>query len=289
MGDEENQGNANNGLRRVKMKHPVFSGQRKENFQQFETKFRKWVELEGIEPNDEVQAMGICLSGDAEQCFDSLKRDDENITIELIIEALKLRYEEDRNDISIRNKIAKRVLREGESISQYYNEMRKWADHINMNDATLKFEFIKGLPQFMIEQIIAQGLETCTDTVRYAKTLEQARYIGKSRESEPKAELEKEVKFAKLAAASYPQNNNNRELMDLKENIKAMTKAIQDLVKDKKKEDENKNRREEENENGVDPQPRDQRRIDHIRNTQRDEDQSSLASHGLTLVVVASP
>ncbi len=83
-----------------------------------------------MEAEDEWTALGICLEKDAEEAFDSMRADNADITIEEVKAALKLRYDEDHNEISLRSKIAKRKLKKGESVSEYYNEIRRWSNKI---------------------------------------------------------------------------------------------------------------------------------------------------------------
>ena len=216
----------------IKMKHPIFKGKKDQSFRQFLAKYQKWIEFQNLQPQHEMMALGICLENDAEEAFDSIRREQPNANIEEIKELLKLRYDEDDDSIGIRNKMGKRKLKNGETVNEYYNEIKTWADKINLDDETLKYELINGLPRYMIEHIISGETDSSIDVIKQARRLEQARSFSNNNEYDAKTEA---IKEAKIAATSYPQNNN-REMNEIKEGVKAITEAVKYLMKERKEE-----------------------------------------------------
>ena len=104
---------------------------------------------------------------------EALRRFDEWIRImkdDQIKEALNLKYDDGRT----MRKIAKRRLRKRETVVDYYNAIRKWADGRNLNDQALKDEFIRGLPQHMVHHFKHLEIDTSMmEAVRVAETLEK--------------------------------------------------------------------------------------------------------------------
>ena len=217
----------------IKMKHPIFKGKKDQSFRQFLAKYQKWIEFQNLQPQHEMMALGICLENDAEEAFDSIRREQPNANIEEIKELLKLRYDEDDDSIGIRNKMGKRKLKNGETVNEYYNEIKTWADKINLDDETLKYELINGLPRYMIEHIISREMDSSIDVIKQARRLEQARSFSNNKEYDAKTEA---IKEAKIAASSYPQINSNKEMNEIKESVKAINEAVKYLMNEKKEE-----------------------------------------------------
>ena len=216
----------------VRMKYPVFGGKKNQSYRQFISKYQKWIEFENLRPEHQIMALGICLEYDALDAFDCIRRQNPNATIEEIKELLKLRYDEEADTIGIRHKIGKRRLKKGESIQDYYREMRLWADKIDLDDETLKYELINGLPQYMIEHIVSRGTDTSIDVIKQAKRLEQARRFSRSNENYVNSEIIKESRIATAAitAAAYKQGHSGGEIEEVRGDVDAL---VRDLIKEK--------------------------------------------------------
>ena len=73
--------------------------------------------------------------------------------------------------------MSKRTLLPNESVSEYYNDLRKESIKINLPDRALLHSFIEGLPSNMAEHLICKNPETSTEALSCAKTLEQVRQM----------------------------------------------------------------------------------------------------------------
>ena len=83
------------------------------------------------------------------------------------------RYDQDKIPFVIRSRISKRCLEKNESVTDYYNFLRREANKINMTDDAFLFSFIQGLPKEYMGQIIVQNPDTQDEALTIAKTLEQ--------------------------------------------------------------------------------------------------------------------
>ena len=170
------------GLRNLRIKPPIFNGKKGQNIKQFFSKLEKYLEAQGIDEDNRIEATGLCFEDDALEHFDSFMRANEDATYEEIKEAMTNRYDQDKIAIVIRSRISKRVLKKGESVSDYFNELRREANKIDMPDDAFLFAFIQGLPKASMRQIVVQNPETPDEALAIAKTLEQIEGINKPEE-----------------------------------------------------------------------------------------------------------
>ena len=141
-------------------------------------------------------------------------------------EAIITRFDDEKIDIVVRSRISKRTLKNGESVTDYFNELRREANKINLDDEALLFSFIQGLPENFAEQIVVQNPRTPNDALQIAKTLEQLKLMYKTNDQKSALEsMKKEMaKDAKISAAQG-QTNIYKENKELKETLTEMIKS----------------------------------------------------------------
>ena len=160
------------GLRNLRIKPPLFSGKKGENIKQFYSKLEKYIEAQRINEYQKINVTGLCLDGDALEHFDSIRgADGEAATYEEIKEAMVNRFDDDKIAIVIRSRISKRGLKANESVTEYFNELRREANKIQMSDDAFLFAFIQGLPHSYMKQILVQNPKSLDEALLIAKTL----------------------------------------------------------------------------------------------------------------------
>ena len=173
---------ARRGIRNIKLRPPQFSGKRNENVKQFFSKFTKYAEHQGIAEEDMVEATSLVLEGDALEMYDSLVRNNADLDYEGLKDTMIAHYDEDKIDFVVRSRINKRMLKSNESVTDYFNDLRKEAMKIDLGDEALLYAFIEGLPAYMAEHIVCQNPRTPTEALNCAKTLEQIKQMYKQTE-----------------------------------------------------------------------------------------------------------
>ena len=94
---------AENGLRRMKLRAPGFSGSKTQMVKQFFSRLEKYFIYNQIEQNGYIEALGLVLEGSALDAYDTIIRNNPNITFNENREALINRYDDRRIDIVIRS------------------------------------------------------------------------------------------------------------------------------------------------------------------------------------------
>ena len=174
-----------------------------------------------IDERENAAALGLCLEGDALELYDALNRD-ENLDYDEIKERLVTYFDDEKINLVIRSKIAKRKLNPSENVSDYFQEIRRDAIKIGMSDEELLHSFIEGLPEAMAEHVVCKAPQTPTEAFTCAKTLQQIKAIYK-----PKGSLE-EIKMAKVEALnSSPETNwEFKELKNEMESLKSEMRSF---------------------------------------------------------------
>ena len=93
------------------------------------------------------------------------------------------RFDDDKISIVMRSRINRRRLKTNETVSDFYNELRKESQKINPTDKELKYFFMRALPIELQTQIIVQNPETPDEALNISKTLEQIDGISKCGEN----------------------------------------------------------------------------------------------------------
>lgn len=116
-------------------------------------------------------------------------------------------------------------MKSNETVSEFFKELRKKANKVNMDDEAFLFQFLNSLPKSHMQQIIVQNPATAEDAKAIAKTLEQLDNISKSKDSKIALEaLKKEMKVS--AALNNSRHTKNEELKDL---MTEMARSFQNL------------------------------------------------------------
>ena len=216
-------------LRNLRIKPPIFNGKKGQNIKQFYSKLEKYLEAQGIDEDHKIEATGLCFEDDALEHFDSFNRANAGATYEEIKEAMTNRYDQDKIAIVIRSRISKRVLEKGESVSDYFNGLRREANKINMPDDAFLFSFIQGLPKEFMRQIIVQNPETPDEALTIAKTLEQIDEMHKPEKSKSGLELLRKELAKETKVSAVQHLGTGIQISELKETLAEITKSIQNL------------------------------------------------------------
>jgi hypothetical protein len=206
------------GFAGLRIKMPRYSGRKQDNVRQFFSKLEKFIEQQGVAAEDNVGALGLALENDALACYDNFLQENEDITYDELKEQIILRFDDDRTNLVIRSRINNRKLRKEESISDFFNALRRDADKIQLEDPALLVAFLAGLPTHIAEMVTCSQPATASEAFQRAKTLEQVRSLNKSPEEKTSVDaLKRELDKAKTNAASTTSSavqNLRKELRD---------------------------------------------------------------------------
>ena len=225
--EEEAADRAPRGFRNLKFRPPQFSGKKTENVKQFISKFDKYCLHQGVGLENQGEALGLCLEQDALEAYDTMLRNDEGIGYDQLKERLIARFDDERINLVIRAKIGKRKLKAGESVVDFFNDLRKLADKISLEDQALLYAFISGLGPDMAEHIVCQSPDTANQAFQLAKTLEQVKSMGKQGEQRSTLEtIKAELREAKVAAAT----TSNEEVRELRQEMRQEMAQLREAV-----------------------------------------------------------
>ena len=224
-GDNAVQAARPRGFRQLKIKPPHFGAKPKENIKIFFSKFEKFLNQQGVEQENRIDSLGLCLENEAIETYDNILLGNGEIDYEDLKEQLILRFNDDRISLVIRAKMNNTKLQPNQSISEFFNQLRKDADRYQIEDQALLAAFIAGLPPGMAEKVAALNPQNSLDAYKHAKTLHEIRDLHKPIESKNtlnsiKADLARE---AKVAAATSTQNN---ELHEVKSEMAKLREAF---------------------------------------------------------------
>ena len=228
--EEDDHNNQPRGFRNIKLRVPQFSGKKTENVKHFLSKFRKYADFQNVEDDDMVEALGLCLESDALEFYDTLMRNNEEIGFEEVQDALITRFDDERIRLVIRAKINKRKLKAGESVTDFFNDIRRMGDKIDLDDESLLFSFINGLSPSAAEIIICQNPTTALDAFQLAKNVEQLKSLhGNEKEKisleSIKTELNNKVASASTGSDNY--KNIKQEISEIKNMISQCLKRTE--------------------------------------------------------------
>ena len=222
-GYEENM-DQNNIIRNLKVRPPTYTGSKTDvNIKNFFSKLDKFFISTNLDRDDYTAALGLCLEGDALEVYDSLNRNNDLEYLELK-EQLISYFDNEQIELLVRSKIAKRKLRAGESVNEYFHELRRLAVKIGMSDSELLHAFIEGLPETYAAHIVTSNPESPTEAFNLAKTLEQVKSLYKG-----KSGLE-EIKMAKIEAATASSSIKEDEVSTLKNDFQTFKIEIMEML-----------------------------------------------------------
>ncbi len=214
------------GFRNMKLRAPTFSGAKSQCVKVFFSRLAKYLEHQEVRERNKVEALGLCLEGAALNAYDSMIRNNEDAEYEELRVALIARFDDNSIDIVIRSKLSNRKLKSGESIAEYYNELRTHADQIQISDQELLYIFISGLNVDMQKHLVCQNPESCEQAVSQAKALQQVSKMGQSNAIE---QLKCDLKDNQVSALSsgHDADFQNSVLDFMSETVSAM-RSVQD-------------------------------------------------------------
>ena len=212
------------GFRGLKFRSPLFSAKKSENIKHFFSKFEKYIEFARVDAEDRIEALGLCLSDEGLEAYDSIKRNDEEIMYEELKERLVTRFDDERINLVIRAKIDKRKLKNGESVTDFFSELRKWADKIDLDDGALLYSFVSGLSPAMTQLVVGKNPQTALEAYSYAKTLHEIKTLHQPDEQKPSAveALKKELQCGKVNATKTSTTEDLKSLKLQMEKIAGM-------------------------------------------------------------------
>ena len=85
-------------------------------------------------------------------------------------EALIKRFDDDKIEMVIRSRINKRSLKSNETVSEIFNELRKEANKVQMDEEAFLFQFLNQMPKSYMQQTIVQNQANVEDALAIAKT-----------------------------------------------------------------------------------------------------------------------
>ena len=159
--------------------------------------------------------------------YDALIRANGDLDYEELKEEMISRFSDDKIDIVIRSRISNRRLKPTESVSAFFNALRRDANKIDMSDEAFLFAFIHGLPQSMMKQVVLQNPANPNEALSIAKTLEQLDDMTSETGLEALKRIKKEAKIA--ATYSQSQTPNQIENQELKEMLSEIAKSLKNL------------------------------------------------------------
>ena len=217
------------GFRNMRLRAPSFSGSKSQNVKVFFSSFEKYIQHQEIDQQDHVNALGLCLEGIALSAYDSFLRNNEDADYDDIKEALLARFDDNSIEIVTRSKLGNRKLKPGESISDYYTEVRTYADQIEITDQELLYIFISGLNLDMQKHLVCQNPDSCEAAVAQAKALQQVSKL--SQPSSAIEQLKNELKETQVSALSNEQNPGFQDTMldFMKETVNTL-KGVQERL-----------------------------------------------------------
>ena len=222
----------------IRIRPPTFSGKNGENIRHFFSKFEKFCDFHDVDERNKTETLGLLFEKEAIDAFDAIIRNAQNeVDYDIMKTEMINRYDRDQIKLVIRARIQNRKLQEGETVTDFFNEIRKDTDRLDMDDENLLFAFVSGLPLKMSRQIVCLNPTTSTQALEYAKSMEQIELICKPQESSAlesiKAELAKGANTAALNTQNSNHQNNRREIKELKESISELKEALSSLKNEK--------------------------------------------------------
>ena len=215
------------GFRSLKLRTPQFAGKKTENVKNFISKFLKYAEHQEIQDDHMVEALGLCMEADALEFFDTFLRNNERAGFEEVKEALVTRFDDERIRLVMRAKINKRKLKENESVTDFFNDIRKMADKIDLDDETVLFSFINGLSPSAAEIIVCQNPTSALEAFQLAKNVEQLKSLHNNEADKISLQSIKSEINNKVASA----NASSDSFRSLKQEINEIKTMINECLK----------------------------------------------------------